>query len=304
MQDLEVIWPAAGRYVVAVSGGADSMVLLDVLAGAASAHGYDLIVAHFDHGLRPDSAADAAFVAAAAQSYGLPYEAAAAHLGRASEAAARRARHDWLENVRAQHDAAAILTAHHQDDLLETSLLNLTRGSGRLGLAPMQTAPSILRPLINSSRVQLRCCAAAHHVVWREDPTNADLTNPRNLLRHRLLPAATPAWRANYLGLINRLSRLNPTINASIHDVLEQHRTPGGFEFPATYLRGLAPDETAEIIVAAARALRPGIALDQPLISTAVAFIRTGRPHTHRQLRLNLVLMLTQSHIRLTTKST
>src|SRR5258708_4792170 len=134
-----VKWPAAGKYLLAVSGGGDSMALLDLMAGASGERGYELVVAHFDHGLRPNSAAD---------------------------------RHIGLEQPRAARLAAAVVTAHHLDDLIETSLLNLARGSGRRGLAPMQRGP-LLRPLLGVTRDQLRDYAAAHNLRWHEDPTNA-----------------------------------------------------------------------------------------------------------------------------------
>src|SRR5437868_6802867 len=153
-----VNWPPKGKYVLAVSGGADSMALLDLMATAAGEHGYELVVGHFDHGLRPDSSADRRFVQGEAARHGLDFIYHEAHLRRASEAAARDARYAWLEQGRAKSGAASIVIAHHQDDLIETSLLNLARGIGRRGLAPMQkSAP--LRPLLQLSRAQLRSYA-------------------------------------------------------------------------------------------------------------------------------------------------
>jgi tRNA(Ile)-lysidine synthase len=294
-----VIWPPAGRYLLAVSGGADSMVLLDLMAGAASDRGYDLIVAHFDHGLRPDSAADRAFVAAAAatQRYGLPFAHRAAHLGRESEAAARHARHAWLETARREHQAAAVVTAHHADDLLETSLLNLARGTGRRGLAPMQAGP-ILRPLLTVTRADIRAYAAAHHLAWREDPTNAHLANPRNFLRHQLLPHATPAWRARYHQLIEHLATLSAHIDRTLDQVLAAHRTNATtYTFPRSLIRDLSPSELEELLLAAAYRLHPGIELDRRLILEMVMFAKTAPPHSHRPLRQGLKVVITRDHL-------
>src|SRR5690348_16932946 len=106
-----------GKYIVAVSGGVDSMVLLNLLA---KSKGLDLIIAHFEHGIRSDSKEDLELVRAAAAHYGLPFVWEHGHLGpNASEAAAREARYTFLRRVRAEHAAKAIVTAHHQDDLLE-----------------------------------------------------------------------------------------------------------------------------------------------------------------------------------------
>jgi tRNA(Ile)-lysidine synthetase-like protein len=277
MNEIPILWPQPGRYLLAVSGGADSMVMLDVLAGAAGERGYHLHVGHVDHGLRPDSAADRQFVEAAAASYNLPFAAHEAALPPGtSEAVARHARHAWLESERARIGAAALITAHHQNDLIETSLLNLARGTNRHGLAPMQGGP-ILRPLLGASREQLRQYAASHGVTWHEDSTNADLTNPRNLLRRRLLPAATPEWRARYTALIAEQAGLNAAIDTQLSAWLTKYRqTAGsGYAFPASLLRNLSLVELAALIAAAASALDPAAQLSHRLVSELALFAAT-----------------------------
>lgn len=297
MLDSHVIWPPAGRYIVAVSGGADSMVLLHMLAAEAPARGYQLVVAHFDHGLRSSSAADAELVQAVAAAAGLPFALHRAGLGAASEAAARTARHRWLERQRVAHGAAAILTAHHQDDLIETSLLNLARGSGRRGLAPMQTSPAILRPLLRGSREQLREYATRHNLLWHEDPTNADINNPRNFLRHKLLSTASPEWRASYLENINTLAKLNTKIDQSLSVLLGSG--PSSVAAPASsycFARSslvAAPDAViAELVVAAALRLRPGLQLSQRLLADIAQYVRTARGRTHRPLREGVIVSI------------
>jgi tRNA(Ile)-lysidine synthetase-like protein len=289
-----ILWPPAGRYILAISGGADSMVLLEAFAAASTGRGYDLVVAHFDHGLRPESVADAAFVAAAAQSRGLPFEGHAAGLGASSEATARAARHTWLGQVRANYSAAAILTAHHQDDL--------ARGSGRRGLAPMPAGGDIIRPLIQLTRADLRAYAAAHHIGWREDPTNADTSNPRNFLRHRLLPQAPPKWRERYLELVTELTRLNTEIDQSIGEYVASARTgPQTYSFNTTDLRALTPGILEEVILATAQRLVPGVQLDRQLVAQAADVARTGRTGNLRPLRKNIVLVLKKGTIAITT---
>jgi tRNA(Ile)-lysidine synthase len=303
MDGLDISWPAPGRYVIAVSGGADSIVLLDIFATAGN-RGYDLTVAHVDHGLRPESASDADFVAKAAARYGLPIEQHAAGLGQASEAAARAVRHEWLEETRVDIGALAVLTAHHQDDLLETSLLNLARGSGRLGLAPMATSPTILRPLMNLTRADLRHYASEHQIAWREDSTNADISNPRNFLRHQLLPYADAAWRASYLGNISQLAKLNKKVDQSISVILESaHVSPNTYSFPLQKVRSMKTGEFEEVLLAAARRLRPGVQLDRRLIIEAATFAKTGLPHKYRPLRQNIVINIETDCINLTTNA-
>ncbi len=303
MKTLNINWPSPGAYILAVSGGADSMVLLDIFATAAD-RGYTLTVAHFDHGLRFESSADAEFVAAAASRYSLPFEQYAAGLGRASEAAARAVRHDWLEQTRLRLGAATVLTAHHQDDRLETSLLNLARGSGRLGLAPMAVSSTILRPLLALTRADLRRYAGAHQIAWREDPTNADISNPRNFLRHRLLPYAEPKWRASYLENLDQLAILNTKVDQSISVILESaYVSLDTYSFAVKFVRGLQAGEFEELLLAACRRLRPGIALDRRLITEAATFAKTGVPRKYRPLRQGIVINIEPTHINLTTNS-
>ncbi len=168
------------KYIVAVSGGVDSVVLLDMLSKATK---HELIVAHFDHGIRPDSQQDAEFVAELAKKYGHTFETKREALGaHASEALARERRYEFLQAV-AQKHSAKIITAHHLDDLVETVAINFTRGTGWRGLAVFH--PSIARPLLNASKKELLAYAKKHSLEWREDPTNSSSVYLRNRLRQR-----------------------------------------------------------------------------------------------------------------------
>lgn len=281
---LDVAWPLPGKYLLAVSGGADSMVLLDLMAEAAGNRGYELVVAHFDHGLRSGSAEDAQFVEKACRRYQLEFVSTGASLGQASEAEARRARHTWLEQTRAKHHAVAVITAHHQGDLLETSLLNLARGSGRRGLAPMQDH-RIMRPLLRLSRADLRAYATARGLAWREDPTNTDLTNPRNLLRHVILPNASPAWQEHYLELLARIGRLNKQIDQTLAALLSEGRSgQTSYSFSRRLIRQLTLTELAELLHVAARYLLPAAELDRRAVEEVALFAKTGGPHRRRPL--------------------
>lgn len=295
----KINWPNPGRYILAVSGGADSMALLDIFAAAASQRGYDLVVAHYDHGLRPSSVADRELVERAAASYRLPVFVEAGQLGRASEAAARAARYRFLDRVRLEQKATAIITAHHQDDLVETSLLNLARGTGRHGLAPMSN-PAVLRPLLAVTRTELRQYAIRRQLSWHEDPTNADLSNPRNFLRHQLLPVANPAWRENYLSIITNLAVLNSDIDQKITQLIgDSYKQTGKVHLPRPLVRDSSLAELAELILAAARCLRPGIELDARLLQEVTLFAKTGRLGTHRPLRQDLMITIERHAISL-----
>ena len=169
------------KYVLAVSGGVDSVVLLDMMAKTI---GSELVVAHFDHGIREDSAEDAEFVALLAEKYGLPFFDKREELGSsASEALARERRYAFLRGVASQFDAP-IVTAHHLDDLVETVAINLKRGTGWRGLAALDS--DVLRPLVDIPKEQLIQYAQANGLKWREDSTNASDAYLRNRVRQQL----------------------------------------------------------------------------------------------------------------------
>lgn len=168
------------KYIVAVSGGVDSVVLLDMMSRATE---HELIVAHFDHGIRDDSVEDAEFVAALANTHGLQHESKREELGRnASESLARDRRYEFLRELSRQHNAK-IVTAHHLDDFVETVAINLQRGTGWRGLAVLDS--DISRPLIDMPKQQLIQYAQANGLTWREDSTNASDTYLRNRVRRK-----------------------------------------------------------------------------------------------------------------------
>jgi tRNA(Ile)-lysidine synthase len=173
-------------YIVAVSGGVDSVVLLDMLVNTALiGKNNRLIVAHFDHGIRPDSSADAQFVAALAQQYGLGFETKREELGpHASEEKARQHRYAFLQSLAQKYDAT-IMTAHHADDVVETIAINMIRGTGWRGLAVLDT-PAIERPLLQHRKSDLLTYAKTHRLVWHEDSTNSSDAYLRNRVRRQL----------------------------------------------------------------------------------------------------------------------
>lgn len=196
-----------GRYVVAVSGGVDSVALLDMLARQPNLL---LTVAHFDHGIRPDSAEDAAFVRQLAEQYGLPFVTERTELGpEASEATARTARYDFLRRAQQQAGADAIVTAHHQDDLLETAILNILRGTGRRGLTSLQDTADIKRPLLGTPKKDIEAYAVQHKLSWREDSTNHDERYTRNYIRRRLLVKFDADARQHLLTTIAQTRAVN-----------------------------------------------------------------------------------------------
>ncbi len=187
--------PTGASLLLAVSGGPDSMALLHGATRLADSRGWRLSVAHLDHGLRADSAADASFVTDAAAALGLACAARrtdvaelAAVDGRTIEEAGREARYRFLEEIAGAD--TLIATAHTADDSAETILLNLVRGSGLAGASgiPPQRG-RVVRPLIGERRVTLRHALDEAGIEYRLDPSNEQLDAARNRVRHEVMPA-------------------------------------------------------------------------------------------------------------------
>lgn len=180
------LWAPGDRVAVAVSGGADSLALLDLLEVTRRWHGGALEVVTVDHGIREGSADDAAFVWELARSRGLPCTWVSLGLrGGASEAECRDARYRALAGL----SVARVALAHHRDDLAETVLLHLLRGTGPRGFAGMAwRRDRYVRPLLDVPRADLRRWLAWRGLAWRDDPTNTDPGRLRNRLRHEVLP--------------------------------------------------------------------------------------------------------------------
>jgi tRNA(Ile)-lysidine synthase len=178
------------RAVVAVSGGGDSVALLDLLAGTAEFHRLELLVAHVDHGIHPDSGMVAERVEQLARSHHL--RCITTHLGlgpSATETEAREARYAWLDEVREREGAEYIITAHHADDQVETVLLRLLHGSGPAGLAAMAARRGpLVRPLLAFSRQEIAGYLGERRLSFWDDPANRDPRHLRSWIRSDLLP--------------------------------------------------------------------------------------------------------------------
>ncbi len=185
-----------GRVTAAVSGGADSVALLQALKELARTESMELSAAHVDHGLRETSGRDAAFVAEMCRDLQIPCKVCRVQVQGTSEDAARRARYEALREACLENGAAVLALAHHQRDQAETMLLHLFRGSGAGGLAAMSERAErgellLWRPLLNVSPETIRAALTEKGIPWVEDETNARDDYLRNYLRHRVLPAIT-----------------------------------------------------------------------------------------------------------------
>ena len=204
----------AGRYIVAVSGGVDSMVLLDLLSKADS---LELIVAHFNHGIRTDAQKDEQLVEKVVLKLDLPLEIGRAKLGpSASEEQARKARYDFLRKVQKNYSTNKIITAHHLDDAIETAIINILRGTGRRGLSAIHANPNILRPLLNISKNEIKQYAQEHNIEWHEDTTNTDIAYLRNYVRLKVLPNLSRSDRNTLIEHLQQAKLNNKDIDSAI----------------------------------------------------------------------------------------
>jgi tRNA(Ile)-lysidine synthase len=192
------------KVLVAVSGGVDSMVLLQVLHELSRRNSWQLTVAHLNHRLRGrNSDADEQFVVRIARALGLRVVVERAEVkshARANklsvEMAARKVRHEFLAQTAARLKIRKVALAHHGDDQLELFFLRLLRGSGNEGLAgmkwrnrsPQDRKIELIRPLLDQSRSTLTEFARQKKIRFREDASNASLDIQRNRIRHKLLP--------------------------------------------------------------------------------------------------------------------
>lgn len=203
--------------VVALSGGADSTALFDLL-GKLPGYRLRLIAAHLNHCLRgAESDADEEFCRKLALRHAIPFETrridinVAAATGRLNlEDAGRRARIEFLDDVRAAYGAAAVVLAHHADDQAETVLMRLLRGSGMTGLSGMayRNDRGYVRPLLDISRTEIEQYLRESGQEWREDASNSDTAYLRNRIRHELLPLLetyNPSIRSTLAATASRL---------------------------------------------------------------------------------------------------
>ncbi len=180
-----------------MSGGADSTALLELLSPLRAEMGFDAVVLHVDHGLRTDSGDDAKFVAQLAKRHRMPLRTLSTKVrrrkGESIEMAARRVRLAFFEQMTRELSLDAIATGHHADDVAETFILRMARGSGPNGLAGLKRISKVggitfIRPLLDLRDAELRDFLRASGIKWREDSTNNDVSILRNRVRKIVLP--------------------------------------------------------------------------------------------------------------------
>ena len=229
------------RYLVAVSGGLDSSVLVELLIGL----GYEkLVLVHLNHRLRGRaSGADAAFVRRLARRHGLDVEVAAEDVNARSvsrgislETAGREARYAFFAESARQRRCPRILLAHHADDQVETVLMSLFRGAGPRGLSGMsfshrrrvgKTDLELIRPLLDCWREELERYALESGVKFREDASNQSMAFVRNRIRHELIPDLCEFFGRDIRPLIRRTEIQQRNIQSLLDSLSVASNSPG-----------------------------------------------------------------------------
>ena len=263
------------KKVLAISGGVDSMVLLDRVCRDGDSS--DVIVAHFNHGTRPSSTDDAEFVKRACERYGVEFILGRTELGpTVSEEAARISRYEFFASVIADlggADKATLWTAHHADDLVESMVINLIRGTGWRGIAPFGNL-AVFRPFLSDemfmTKADILKYAFLNEVVFRQDPTNTEDRYLRNRVRHEVnnLPEKS---RAELVKIYHEMNNLRAKIDAAVDEILPEE---GVFE--REWFSNLPDNAALEILRAAL--LRAGVSATRPQILDFLAAIRTYLP--------------------------
>lgn len=224
------------KVLLAISGGIDSMVLLHLFERS----GFEYGIAHCNFRLRDaESDGDEVFVHEQVEQHGTPAhfetfdtKEYAALKGISIEMAARELRYEFFERIRKEYEYDLIVTAHHQDDLIETFFLNLSRKTGIKGLTGIKEKKGkLLRPLLFASREDIEKYAAEHYIPYREDSSNNEVVYQRNFLRHKILPLFSelnPAFKKNFMASVDNLKTAyevyDATIGNEIHEVLTEEK--------------------------------------------------------------------------------
>lgn len=257
-----------GKYIAAISGGIDSIVLLNLLSKLET---IDVIVAHVNHGIREDSAADEVFVRQLAGQYGFDYVSIQLELGKcASEELAREQRYKFLYQQKSLYGASAIITAHHKDDVLETALINLVRGTGRRGLVSLRSNEDIARPLLGYYKAELVDYALRKGLEWVEDSTNYQHDYLRNRVRFRIERADTSV-KIELFKIIVNMYKINDAIDLLLEAIYTDVIIRKVF---VLYEHAVAK----EIVAFWLR--KKSISFDRSMVDLLTVRIKTARPGT------------------------
>ena len=269
---------ARGQTVaVAFSGGRDSVALLHLLCALRRSWSLDVVALHLDHRMRPDSGADADWVAGLCRAWDVPLVAACMVRGARSEAEARAARYAFLRSVMRVYRADVVATGHHRDDQAETVLMRIARGTGVRGLRGIaERRGRLVRPLLPFDRAAIDAYVARERLAWREDPSNRETRYVRNLVRAELMPTLGRNVAVALANVADNARALEASWGADVEQMIGAAVTPaeGGFLIARDTLLGYDPAARARLIRALCRRL--GVVPTRAATTAAAGLIDEG----------------------------
>lgn len=285
------------KKILAVSGGVDSMVLLDIFLKIEPEN---IVVAHFNHGTRPSADIDEEFVRQKCKEFGIPFESSKLLLGEGvSEEEAREKRYAFLYHVANKYQGE-ICTAHHIDDLLESVAINLIRGTYWRGLSPFGNK-NIVRPLISRGmdKTDILRYAGRNHLCFRQDPTNHEEIYLRNRVREKLrwleVEKKKRLWE-----LSERQRILRAEIEESVKklaDALTIEYSDDEIKFRKDFFTELENNVAEEIL--RALCLKRNISLMRPQLADFLDAIRKYQPGKKFNLPKNKMAVVGKDFIRI-----
>jgi tRNA(Ile)-lysidine synthase len=306
--------PPGTRVLIALSGGSDSVALTLLLRDLSDNGGFTLAgAAHLNHGLRPTAGRDEQFCRELADQLGLPIWVESADIqGYAAtqrlsvEDAARRVRYGFLDRVASEAGATRIAVGHTRNDQAETFLLKLIRGAGLTGLGGIYPRRgNVIRPLLDVSREDLRTYLHGRGQPWADDETNADVANPRNRVRHLVLPEldrayggpTTPAI-ARAAGLIREDAEWLDEVSRARYEAVGA-RTATGLELEAGALAAEPLPIRRRVLLAALRSMAAGREVGMDHVEAALDVLggvcaAAEAPGTRVELRRGKLVLVDQ----------
>jgi tRNA(Ile)-lysidine synthase len=284
-----------GVYIVAVSGGVDSVVLLNMLSKQKAC---EFIVAHFNHGIRDNAVRDEELVAALSKQYGFKLAVEHGKLGTsASEEIARNARYEFLNQTKEKYQAKAIITGHHQDDVIETAIINLLRGTSRQGLSSLKSGSTIIRPLLSMNKQAVYKYAQDNKLEWVEDQSNIDETYLRNWVRANIMPKLKPGSdnRSRFLDIIKKSAGQNILIDKYIATMSQKLQLSDNNRSQFILL----PDTVAREVAASMLKIEQIKNINKRMVSRVVNIIKTAKANTKHDLDKTHILFVETKKFRI-----
>lgn len=276
------------KLILAVSGGVDSMALLNTYAHA------DIIVVHIDHGTRDSSVEDADFVRQKCQELGVKFYETKLELGEGvSEELARKKRYEFLKIIQ-EKEGGTLCTAHHLDDVLESIAINLIRGTGWRGLTPFY-GDELVRPFIISKmwKRDVLKFAGEQKISFRQDPTNYETNYLRNRVREKMVELDETA-RVDIIELFEKQNKLRGKIEKLVTELAKQTVVGKNFHKKELFLRA---DEKVAIEILREICLMHDYSLTRKQLRDFLAAIKTYAPHKKFNLPKNHFVTILKNYI-------